>query len=70
MLSRKMSAPSAINRRSVSGFSVAGPSVQMIFVFRIASTMRVASRNARRVYCAKKTRRANQDAPRRNQTGT
>src|SRR5947209_111506 len=35
MFNRKTSAPCAINCRSVSGFSVAGPSVQIIFVLRM-----------------------------------
>jgi hypothetical protein len=39
MFKRKTSAPRAINWRIVSGVSVAGPSVQMIFVFRISQTL-------------------------------
>src|SRR4051812_11331284 len=35
MFRRNTSAPAVINCRSVSAFSVAGPSVQMIFVLRI-----------------------------------
>src|SRR3989440_6880460 len=38
MLSRKTLVPSWTNCRSVSGFSVAGPSVQMIFVLRIVQS--------------------------------
>src|SRR5439155_2999383 len=41
MLSRKTFAPSCTNCRSVSGFSVAGPSVQMIFVLRIVQSASV-----------------------------
>src|SRR6266513_778503 len=37
MLSRKTLAPSCTSCRSVSGFSLAGPSVQMILVLRISS---------------------------------
>jgi hypothetical protein len=39
MFKRKTSAPRAIIWRIVSGFSVAGPSVQMIFVFRIGQSL-------------------------------
>jgi hypothetical protein len=41
MFNRKTSAPRAISCRIVSDFSVAGPSVQMIFVFRIAQKPQV-----------------------------
>ena len=41
MLSRKTSAPSRTNCRSISGFSLAGPSVQMIFVLRIVQSASV-----------------------------
>jgi hypothetical protein len=40
MFSRKTSAPRAISFRIVSVFSVAGPSVQMIFVFRICQSLK------------------------------
>ena len=42
MLSRKTLAPSCTNCRSVSGFSLAGPSVQMILVLRIGTVNRPA----------------------------
>src|SRR6476646_3110209 len=42
MLSRKTLAPSYTNCRSVSGFSLAGPSVQMILVLRIGTVNRPA----------------------------
>src|ERR1700731_4909464 len=47
MFMRKTSAPRAISRRIVSDFSVAGPSVQIIFVFRICQSLKFVRRNAK-----------------------
>src|SRR5438477_9907890 len=41
MFTRKTLAPSWTNCRSVSGFSVAGPSVQIIFVLRVVSPLQL-----------------------------
>src|SRR2546428_1237641 len=48
MFKRKTSAPSCINCRSVSVFSVAGPSVQMIFVLRTSARIKSGGAKARR----------------------
>src|SRR5260370_14507249 len=62
MFKRKTSAPRAISCRIVSVFSVAGPSVQMIFVFRICQSLKFVRRNAK----PKKNAARHRDVPRQN----